>query len=104
MAVDKDCLKGRTYTYPPGPATLGNKMARINFEVTHSFRKRYNTTIPHGARGEVLRALVEMTLDLVDKFGEGVLTLVVERSLHPSIGAKNETRRHTEVDQPNGDK
>lgn len=65
-------------------------MARINFEVRPALRDRYNETIPWGARGEVLRALTEMTLDLVDKYGKGVLNLIVERSIHPSIGVRKE--------------
>ena len=71
-------------------------MKRININTSEDLYKRWTNAVPYGMRTLVLNALIEMTCILVEKIGQRVLGLILEKKL-PIVGLDDDMAKKSQM-------
>ena len=62
---------------------------RVNVNTPEDLYDRWTNAVPHGMRTLILNALIEMTCILVEKVGQRILGMILEKKLYPPTGLAN---------------
>ena len=58
-------------------------MKRVNVNTPDDLYDRWTNAVPYGMRTLILNALIEMTCILVEKVGQRILGMILEKKLYP---------------------
>lgn len=61
--------------------TLKDYRPRLSVEVPHETAERLRETIPHGLQKRIFNRMADNLLDLIDKYGQGVIACILDDSL-----------------------